>query len=83
MGGSIYDLKQGRNISTWNNDHLPESPHYDIAPVVLQMAEQIGIIQRELCEPDKMDVSIMRKYLMQIQNSLLDIHKWVDDLYRD
>ena len=63
--------------------HTKRIPHYDITPVVSKIAEQIGRIQAELIESAEIDVIGMRKTLIQIQSSLLDIHKWVEDLYRD
>ena len=55
--------------------------HDDITPVVSKIAEQIGRIQGELIESDVVDVIGMRKTLIQVQSSLLDIRRWADELY--
>ena len=56
-------------------------PHDVITPMVSKIAEQIGRIQGELIESDMIDVIGMRKTLIQVQSSLLEIRRWADELY--
>lgn len=61
---------------------IKKIPCDDIAPVVLKLSEQVGIIKHELVDSHVIDMAEVENVLNQIQSSLHDIQAWVADMYR-